>query len=119
MLNFPALLPFINIQIHDLLEELIESLVAVCNYEGALIGKVMVEIVDDLYSHICFSSPWGSHYHGQARVTTCLNGLHLCVSKVYRVLLGLVARVWTRVGKCIRDCFHFICAWQVESVPND
>lgn len=52
----------INVQLYDLLKQLIECLVAVRDNQCALLGPVVVDVVDDLHGHIRLArSRWTNH----------------------------------------------------------
>ena len=48
----------IYIEVDDLLEELIESLVAMGYNKGPLLGEIVVDVVNYLNCNICFTCTW-------------------------------------------------------------
>ena len=46
--------------------------------QSPLLWKVMVDVGDDLYSHVGLSSTGRSYYHGKTRLHTRLDGFNLC-----------------------------------------
>ena len=49
-----------------------------CHQQCPLVGEVVVEVGNGLYSHISFSSARRADYEGQPRMHACTNSLHLC-----------------------------------------
>ena len=43
---------FVDVELHDLLEQLVERLVRVRHDDRALIGPVVIDVVDDLHGHV-------------------------------------------------------------------
>ena len=48
----------VDIKSHDLLKELVQGLVTVCDNEGPLVREVVVDVADDLNCYISFTSTW-------------------------------------------------------------
>ena len=56
---------FVDIESDDLLEELIERLVAVSDKKGTLGRKIVVDVVDDLRRNISLAGSWWSDDYRQ------------------------------------------------------
>ena len=61
----------------DLLEQVVERLIRVRDEKGALLGEVVVEIVDDLHGHVGFAGTRGTDHHGEAGLHAGADGLDL------------------------------------------
>ena len=98
-----------HVQRHDLLEKLIQGHVGVGDDERPLLREVVVQVGNDLHSHISFAGSRRPDNQRQSWLHSCANGLHLkacekrnvrglmrrnlCWGKVHRVRLTLVAGI--------------------------
>ena len=70
-------MPLVHVQSHDLLEELVQSLVGVGDDEGPLLGEAVVDVGDDLHGHVGLARAWRAHDHGEAWAHACTDGFDL------------------------------------------
>ena len=68
---------FVDVETHDLLEELIQSLVRVRHDKGLLAGKVPVDVGDDLHGHVRLTRARRSDHQRQAGLHARLDRLDL------------------------------------------
>ena len=61
--------------------------------QRALLREVVVQVGDDLHRDVRLARARGSNHHGQTRIHTRTNGLHLHRSKGNRVALRHILRV--------------------------
>lgn len=65
------------------------------DYERPLLWKVVVQVGDDLHSHVCLTGTRGPDHHGEAVVCACSYGLHLGGGESDGVpVLNAQCRIW-------------------------
>mmetsp|Transcript_15961 Transcript_15961/g.37845 ORF Transcript_15961/g.37845 Transcript_15961/m.37845 type:complete len:271 (-) Transcript_15961:3035-3847(-) len=90
-----------DVSLHDLCEEVVQRLVGVGDQQSALVRVRVVQHVHDLNSHVCFARPGRANHHGEPRLNTRQDRLHLHWGEAHRVLPWLIlwigSWIWGRV----------------------
>lgn len=68
-------------QVGDLLEDIVESVVRMGNYDRPLLGEIVVEQVHYLNSHVSLASPRGTNYQRESFLKRTNDGVHLVFRK--------------------------------------
>lgn len=98
----PEQVSLVNVQAHDLFKKLVQRLVRMRHNERLLVREVVVDVRDDLYGDVRFTSAWRTDDHRQAWLHSGPDRFDLRGGEVDRVGLGLVVRVGSPVKLLVR-----------------